>query len=68
MTVVDVDQLSYGIWEGYNIPAEGSHVIVKKVMYRNAFFLKKIYSFFFILTLLKDVLPLFYILVKISCH
>lgn len=46
MTVVDVDQLSYGIWEGYNIPAEGSHVIVKKVMYRNAFFFKKFILFF----------------------
>ncbi|KAL1807224.1 hypothetical protein ACET3Z_030292 [Daucus carota] len=32
MSVVDVDQLSYCIWERYNIPVEGSYVVVKEVL------------------------------------
>ncbi|XP_017223398.1 putative protease Do-like 14 isoform X1 [Daucus carota subsp. sativus] len=32
MSVVDVDQLSYWIWERYNIPVEGSYVVVKEVL------------------------------------
>lgn len=64
--MVDLDQLSYQVWEKLNISPAGSYVVVEEVMHLSALLLYFSFNSIFIKRPEDGIHP-FYIQVKLGC-